>query len=444
MDDENPLKGKGETGNALAPTGAERSSAGGINEGARFSPLRYELRKIPDGDEPSRTSALVTVLLEEAVRVGASDLHVDPVTSGYEVRYRVDGSLGEPTLLESGDGLHLVRSLKSRAGLDPGYTLKPLSGRTEIHLTGRSLSIRVATAPGIAGEKLALRLLPASFAKLSLSELGLDLNNCDELRRYALDARGLMLVSGPTGAGKTTTVYALLQELKKSNRSVVTIEDPVEYLVSGVTQMQVNERQGLTFAEGIKGILRLDPDVIMMGEMRDRSSAEGALEAAESGHVVVSTLHARDAAGTLTVLRSFGFTDHEIAASVDLIVAQRLVRRLCSACRVQKPPTEAEETILRSSGISLPEHLWHPCGCKQCGGTGYRGRVGVFELHRLNERDADLILGHADEHTFRQHLRRNGAAPLFEDILRKAASGITSLSELQAMGGFSFYVQQTS
>jgi general secretion pathway protein E len=311
-------------------------------------------------------------------------------------------------------------------------------------LARRTLSIRVATAPGVGGEKLALRLLPASFTKLSLSELGLSPTDCDELRRYAWDSRGMMLVGGPTGAGKTTTVYALLQELKGSNRSVVTIEDPVEYLFPGVTQMQVNERQGLTFAEGIKGILRLDPDVIMMGEMRDRPSAQGALEAAESGHVVVSTLHARDAAGTLTVLRSFGFTDHEIAATVDLIVAQRLVRRLCPACRCQKPPTETEETLLRSCGITVPEHLWQPSGCKQCGGTGYRGRVGVFELQRLNEKDADLILGHIDEHTFRQHLRRNGTAPLFQDILSKAADGITSLSELNATGGFGFYVQQTT
>ena len=442
MEEKNALEGGAGTGDELLLAGAGKSS-GGRPAGSRFSPLRYELNKIPNGDEPSRTSALISVLLEEAVRTGASDIHFDAVASSYEVRYRVDGSLGEPTLLKQEDGLHLVRSLKSRAGLDPGYALKPLSGRTEIALSSRALSIRVATAPGLSGEKLALRLLPPSFAKLSLGELGLSPRDSGQLRGYALDARGMMLVSGPTGAGKTTTVYALLQELKGSNRSVVSIEDPVEYLIPGITQMQVNEKQGLTFAEGIKGILRLDPDVIMMGEMRDRTSAECALDAAESGHVVISTMHARDAAGTLTVLRNFGFTDHEIAATVDLIVAQRLVRRLCPACRCQKPLTEEEETLLRSCGIALPKQLWHPQGCHQCDGTGYRGRVGVFELHRLNEQDADLILGHVDEHTFRQHLRRHGAAPLFEDILRKAADGITSLTELQAMGGFSFYVQQT-
>jgi len=443
MEDENILERRAGADEALLFPGAGKSS-GGQTSDSRFSPLRYELNKIPHGDEASRTSALISVLLEEAVRVGASDLHFDAVAAGYEVRYRVDGSLGEATLLRSEDGVHLVRSLKSRAGLDPGYTLKPLSGRTEFALANRVLSIRVATAPGLSGEKVALRILPPSFTKLSLGELGLSIKDCDQLRGYALDARGMMLVSGPTGAGKTTTVYALLQELKRSNRSVVSIEDPVEYLIPGITQMQVNEKQGLTFAEGIKGILRLDPDVIMMGEMRDRPSADCALDAAESGHVVISTVHARDAAGTLTVLRNFGFTDHEIAATVDLIVAQRLVRRLCPACRDQKPPTEEEETLLRSCGIPLPEHLWHPRGCQQCSGTGYRGRVGVFELYRLNEQDADLILGHIDEHTFRHHLRDHGAAPLFEDVLRKAADGITSLTELRGMGGFSFYVQQRS
>jgi type II secretory ATPase GspE/PulE/Tfp pilus assembly ATPase PilB-like protein len=249
----------------------------------------------------------------------------------------------------------------------------------------------------------------------------------------------MILISGPTGSGKTTTLYALVRELARTGRSVVSIEDPVEYALDGVTQLQVNERHGLSYAEGVKGLLRLDPDVIVLGEMRDGISARAALDAADSGHIFLSTLHARDAAGTISVLRHLGLADHEIAATVDLLVAQRLVRRLCSACRRPEPPHPDEAQWLRACGKPVPDKTWHPVGCEKCSHSGYKGRVGIFEIHRLNEEDADLILAHADEHSLRKHLRGRGALSMLEDDLQKVAEGITSISEFRAVGGMGFF-----
>ena len=195
----------------------------------------------------------------------------------------------------------------------------------------------------------------------------------------------------------------------------------------------------MTFAEGVKGLLRLDPDIIIMGEMRDRASAHAALEAAESGHACLSTLHARDVAGTITVLRNFGYTDHDIASAVDLIVAQRLARRLCERCRREEAPSASEKQILSAWGQQVPPVTWHAAGCEECRGSGYHGRMGIFEVHRMREEDADLVLAHADERTLRQHIKRQGAATLLENLLLKAQEGVTSLSEIQSVRGFGFY-----
>jgi type II secretory ATPase GspE/PulE/Tfp pilus assembly ATPase PilB-like protein len=401
------------------------------------------LRKLMEEPAPGRniahTRALAGAILEDAVRENASDIHLDPVQGGYQLRLRIDGALVDTVLLEQEQGLHVVRAFKTHADLDAAYSLKPQDGRAEFQVGDRVVVVRVATAPTVLGEKLALRLLPAQLARLPLDKLGLSPKDYEQLSRALHDARGMILVSGPTGAGKTSTLYALLNELKETNRAIVTIEDPVEYVVEGITQIQVNEKQGLTFAEGVKGLLRLDPDVIMMGEMRDAVSARAALDAADSGHVFLSTLHARDVAGTITALRNFGLADHEIAATVDLIVAQRLVRRLCPNCRRQEPPTAAEVNWLKFYSQPVPKLSWHAVGCEQCGRSGYRGRIGIFEVYRLREEDVDLILSHADEHTLRRHIRKYGTLSLVEDDLAKVAEGITSLGELQAAGGLGFF-----
>jgi type II secretory ATPase GspE/PulE/Tfp pilus assembly ATPase PilB-like protein len=280
------------------------------------------------------------------------------------------------------------------------------------------------------------------LAHLRLEELGLSAGDYRALSDAIHDARGMILVSGPTGSGKTTTAYAILHKLQEDNRAIVTLEEPVEYAIEGVTQLQVNPRQGFGLAEGMKALLRLDPDVIFMREMRDGISVHAAVNASDSGHTFLGTLHARDVAGTVTVLRNFGLADHEIASSLDLVVAQRLVRRLCSKCRHEEAPTEEESHWLKANGQPVPAQTWHAGGCESCHQTGYRGRVGIFEVYRVREQDADLIMSHADEHTLRRRIRQGGILSLLEDDLFKVAAGTTSLSEIRAVGGMGFYGPQ--
>ena len=399
----------------------------------------------PNADDPGEyTRALAVALLEDARRENASDIHLDPVEGGYEARFRGDGVLVDTVVLPAAEGLHVLRSFKSRADIDPGFSLRPQDGRAALPVAGGEISARVSTGPGVRGEKLALRLLPHALTRPPLDQLGLSAGDHQTLKRVLRDVRGMILISGPTGSGKTTTLYALVRELGLDGRSIVSIEDPVEYTLEGVTQIEVNERQGLTYAEGVKGILRLDPDVLVLGEMRDGVSARAALDAADSGHIFLSTLHARDAAGTLSVLRHFGLVDHEIAATVDLLVAQRLVRRLCQACRRLEQPTSEEAEWLQSCGQPVPDKTWRATSCAECSGSGYRGRIGIFEIHRLREEDADLILAHADEHTLRRQLRGQGASSLFDDALQKVAEGLTSIAEFQAIGGMGFFAPGSS
>jgi len=420
-------------------TSAEESRQ--ARQPTRARRLGEVLAQPPTDDLTERTGALATALLEDAVRENASDIHLDPVAGGYEVRLRIDGALVETLLLPPEQGLHLLRLFKAHADLDPAFALRPQDGRAALPIAGGEVSVRVATGPGVRGEKLALRLLPHALTRPPLDQLGLNAVDYEALSRALHDVRGMILISGPTGSGKTTTLYALVRELARAGRSIVSIEDPVEYVLDGVTQIQVNMRQGLTYAEGVRGLLRLDPDVIMLGEMRDATSARAALDASDSGHVFLSTLHARDAAGTISVLRHFGLADHEIAATVDLLVAQRLVRRLCPACRRFEPPTPDEAKWLQLSASPVPDQTWHAAGCPECGGSGYRGRIGIFEIHRLREADADLILSHADEHTLRRHLRRLGALSLLGDHLQKVSDGITSIAEFQSVGGIGFFAR---
>ena len=402
---------------------------------------RQALELLPTLDSGQRTHALAKAILEDARRECASDIHLDPVEAGYAVRFRIDGILGEALSLPQELGIHLVHLLKAHAELDPGFALLPQDGLASLAVEGGEISVRVATAPGVRGEKVAVRLLDRALTVPPLNLLGLSAADHATLQGALQDVQGMILISGPTGSGKTTTLYALVRELARSGRSIVTIEDPVECVLDGVTQMHVNRRQGLTYAEGVKGLLRLDPDALVLGEMRDATSARAALDAADSGHIFLSTLHARDAAGVLSVLRNFGLLDHEIAATVEVLVAQRLVRRLCPACRVLEAVTTDEAEWLERCGQPVPEKSWHAVGCAECSGSGYRGRTGVFEVHRLREADADLILAHADERTFRQHLAGPMGLRLLLDDLQKVSEGITSLSEFRTIGGMSFFAQ---
>ena len=373
----------------------------------------------------------------------ASDIHLDPVPSGFLLRFRIDGVLVDTVHLDSDQGLPLLRAIKTHADIDTASTRLPKAGRAEFPTRGGTIAVRVATMPTVMGEKLALRLLKPVLARRGIEELGLSPSNFSVLSDAIHDARGMILISGPTGAGKTTTAYALLHELRNTTRSIVSIEEPVEYIIEGITQIQVSEKQGLDFSTGIKGLLRLDPDLIFMGEMRDPNSARAALNAAESAHAFLSTLHARDTAGIITVLRNLSIMDHEIASNLDLIVAQRLIRRLCTACRQHEDLTENEIRWLKTLGCPAPALTWHAKGCPQCRHSGYQRRVGIFEIYRLGEADTDLILQHADEHTLRRHIRYHGMLSMIQDALLKAGEGTTSLAEIQAMGGIGFYASSS-
>jgi general secretion pathway protein E len=394
--------------------------------------------------EGARTSALLNALLEDALRERASDVHVDPSRDGFQIRFRVDGAVMDTAHLSEADGKRLVRAFKSMANLEHGQSRVPEDGRAEWSAGSHKIHVRVAVAPTVRGEKLTVRMLVAELTRRQLHELGLSSSDLELVRDALWDARGMILLSGPTGSGKTTTLYALLHELQPSNRTIVTIEDPVEVVVNGVTQIQVNNKQGLTFAEGARGLMRLDPDVIMMGELRDAASARVALDIADTGHLFLSSLHARDAVATITALRNFGLQDFEIAASLDLVVAQRLVRRLCLKCRTQGHPTASERRGLELFRQPVPKLTWRANGCPHCSMTGYYGRVGIFEVWPLREKEADLILQHADEHTLRRRLRKQGMPTLLEDDLAKVAEGITTLAEMFTVGGFSLYAPGTT
>jgi general secretion pathway protein E len=251
------------------------------------------------------------------------------------------------------------------------------------------------------------------------------------LEHWLDNVNGLFLAAGPTGCGKTTTVYSVLHELKFTDSTVVSIEDPVEYEVSGITQVQLGERHHLSFAEGVKAMLRLDPDFLMVGEIRDSASAHGAVDAAISGRVLLSTVHTRDAVGVVSALRNWGLPDHQIAESLAVVVAQRLVRQLCRDCRKLNVPTDRDLHWPHCLQLPVPKFFWSAAGCPKCGGLGYFGRTGIFELWRLQEMDYRLILEHCDEHSLRSHFHSEHGEGLLLDGLAKVADGVTSLSELR-------------
>jgi general secretion pathway protein E len=396
--------------------------------------FRAALGGIVERDEGEITGSWAEALLADALQARATDIHLDSQLDEISVRFRIDGSLHQVASLPPGRGLHLLRYFKVNANLDPAPSLLPEDSHFEFEVDGKVLDVRLTCAPCLFGDKLALRLLRRSSVKHRLSDLGLSNDDHSRIAAWLGDISGMFLVTGPVGSGKTTTLYALLSELHLTDRHVVTIEDPVEYQLPNLNQMEVNLRRGLTFERGLRSILRLDPDFILLGEIRDKESALTAMEAATTGRVVFSTMHSRNAAGAVTALRSLGVPDYEIAASLAFIVGQRLVRKLCAHCRMLEPISNAERRWLESLGEKIPDKAWHPVGCERCGQTGYYDRTGVFEVLPVDELVYDLILAGEDEHTLREHLRAAGFRTLLRDALDKAAEGTTDFAELTRIG----------
>jgi general secretion pathway protein E len=397
----------------------------------RLDLVAHELDEPPDlleaGDE-TPVIRLVNALLFQAVRDGASDIHVEPYERSVAVRFRVDGMLHD--VLAPPAHLHptIASRLKVMAGLDIAERRLPQDGRIRVRVAGRDVDIRVSVVPTAFGERIVLRLLDRASALLDLPELGLSPGVAGGLDRVLGQSHGIVLVTGPTGSGKTTTLYAALRRLATGERNIMTIEDPIEYQLRGIGQIQASPRIGLTFAAGLRAVLRQDPDVVLVGEIRDRETVEIAMQAALTGHLVFSTLHTNDACSAVTRLLDMAVEPFLVSSSVLAVVAQRLVRRACAGCAVRRPP-DAEER--RALGDDVPAVVLHAGpGCAACRGTGYRGRTGIHELLHFDDGVRALVMARADAAAVRRHATAAGMPSLRDDGFAKVRAGVTTVAEV--------------
>lgn len=372
---------------------------------------------------------LVNELILQAVKEGASDIHLEPQRNELNVRYRIDGILHKVSTIPRHLQLTITSRIKIMADLDITERRRPQEGRIQVKVGERDIDLRVSVFPSISGEKTVLRVLDKSALYLDLAGLGLSPENLRQVRLLIKRPNGLIFVCGPTGCGKTTTLYVMLDVLKSPEKNIVTLEDPVEYKLNQVNQNQINPKVGLTFANGLRAILRQDPDIIMVGEVRDFETAKLAIRAALTGHLVFSTLHTLDAAGTLTRLTDMGIEPYLIASSIRAVIAQRLVRKICSKCKkVYVPSSE----LLNQLGWSSKKNLkfYRGEGCKECRRTGYKGRTGLFELMIMNEEVRNLVMVKSPSDAIRKAAVKTGLKSLKEDGLSKALTGITTIEEV--------------
>ncbi|MFQ5601363.1 MAG: GspE/PulE family protein, partial [Candidatus Krumholzibacteriia bacterium] len=372
---------------------------------------------------------LVNLIILKAVKDGASDIHIEPTRGKLRIRYRIDGVLYE--VMTPKLELHpaIVSRLKIMSQLDIAERRLPQDGRIQVDLVGRLVDLRVSSMPGIFGEKVVLRILDKAGAILDLDRLGFAAETLRSFRETLRKPYGLILVTGPTGSGKTTTLYAALNMLNTLEKSIVTIEDPVEYQLDIVNQNQVNPPIGLTYAAILKHALRQDPDILMVGEIRERQTAEIAIQASLTGHLVLTTLHTNDAPSAITRLLDMGVEPFRVASSLLAVVAQRLVRTLCPDCRTPYYPSREE-----LEGLGLAQHdgvrLQRPVGCERCYDSGHRGRVGVYELLLVDRALQRLILERPSISQLRQHRAESRLTTIYDEGLKKVLQGITSTEEL--------------
>lgn len=407
----------------------------GVGEGAGAgldaeADIEASARDLLDETSDAPFIRLVNAIIARAIREGASDVHIEPFPESLRVRFRLDGVLYDRCHLAAGLHAAMVSRLKILAKLDIAQRRLPQDGRISLALGGRKVDLRVATLPTGYGERVVLRVLEKSARVLSLDELGAPPEDIRRITGLAALSHGVVLITGPTGSGKTTTLYALLRHINTPGRNILTIEDPVEYQLDGIGQMQVQENIGLTFAAGLRSIVRQDPDVILIGEIRDRETAEIAVQAALTGHLVFATLHTNDAASAVTRLVDMGIEPFLLSSVLSGIVAQRLVRRLCPSCAQAYEP-QAEE--LRDLGLSHPfggAGLYRAGGCEACRGTGYRGRKAVMEVLCVDESFRRLVAQTPDAEALRRHAVAGGMRPLARSACRDVVAGNTSVAEV--------------
>ena len=377
------------------------------------------------------TVKLVNQILAEAVRVGASDIHVEQQADGIWIRHRIDGVLRDVTRIPKGGAAALVSRLKIVSGMDIAQRRLPQDGRMKITANGVAVDARVSTLPSINGEKVVVRLLPEAEEITPLEKLGLEPDQLAALVSASTASQGLVLITGPTGSGKTNTLYSLLAEVATRDKNVITLEDPVEIQLPGITQVQVNERAGMTFARGLRSMLRQDPDVILVGEVRDTETALLALEASLTGHLVMSTLHTNNACAAVTRLVDMGVEPYLVASSLTLVVGQRLVRRPCRACAAPyKPPPEVL-TRLGVTATSLRGTTpMRGTGCMECNESGYRGRLGIFEVLKIDQVVRDTLLTTPTEAAVNVIAVKNKMVTMRQAGIMKAKRGETTFEEV--------------
>lgn len=408
----------------------------------RFGRTSADIEQVPvdeeiaaDVDEVADKPAVImaNMIINQAVQARASDVHIEPQERSLRIRFRIDGVLHDIINTSRQMHLSLVSRIKIMANMDIAERRIPQDGRISLKVEGKSIDLRVASLPLAYGEKLTLRLLDSSNRLLTLEEIGFPPGEMDKYKKIMRLPNGFILVTGPTGCGKSTTLYATLAALNSVEKHIITVEDPIEYRLEGLNQMQVNPKAGLTFANGLRSILRNDPDIIMIGEIRDLETAHIAVQSALTGHLVLSTLHTNEAAGAVTRLGDMGIEPFLIASSLAGVVAQRLVRLLCVHC---KEPYELERQKLgKILDIPLDEdadtiRLYRPRGCMRCSKTGYRGRIGIYELLLVSETIQRLILEGHSTREIKDAAVADGMVTMRQDGMMKVKQGITSLEEV--------------
>jgi general secretion pathway protein E len=372
---------------------------------------------------------LVNLLVENAITAEASDIHIEPFEDTLRIRYRIDGILYDqeapPRRLQAA----VTSRIKIMAEMNIAERRLPQDGRIRVNLHGTRVDIRVSTMPTVHGESIVMRLLQRSSVFLPLDKLGFPADTLKRFDSLIKRPHGIILVTGPTGSGKTTTLYGALDKINSPDRKIITVEDPVEYQLKGVNQIPVKPKIGLTFATGLRHIVRQDPDVILVGEIRDLETAEIAIQASLTGHLVFSTLHTNDAPAAITRLQDMGVEPYLVASVLEAVLAQRLVRRICGSCRVQDTPSAAD---LDALGVTAPPgtRLFRGKGCEECRGTGYRGRMGIYELFPITEDARSLMLRRAASRDIRQYAISAGMVTLRMDGWRRACEGLTTVEEI--------------
>lgn len=385
---------------------------------------RFSLTGISNGSVVQQ----VNTIIHKAIEVGASDIHVEPYEERVRVRYRMDGVLqhiGELSLMHKDA---LISRIKIMAHLDIAEKRRPQDGRIRIEKEKNSIDLRVSTLPTDFGEKVVLRILDKSEQRLDLKQLGFERENLKTFRKAISHPYGMILVTGPTGSGKTTTLYSALNELNTDKVNITTIEDPIEYNLVGINQTHVRSDIGLTFSHALRSILRQDPNIIMVGEIRDLETAEIAIRAALTGHLVLSTLHTNDAPSAITRIVDMGIEPFLVASSVRLVMAQRLVRRICESCKQQYMPDQILLKDLNLNGSSCTFYKGE--GCEQCNGTGYKGRTALIEIMPMSDALSDMIVNHSGSHAIKKQAIADGMVTLRDAGIQKIRDGLTTPEEV--------------